>query len=206
MKIKSTVKPQLSQGEKCIIVPLCQSNNFPLDLELKIKHWTSVQTEAVSRINHENIDKKNLISSKHACDDSYYIFFSVSRIQIALCVQCTPYSNILNNSCSRLDKYDILYYINQILIWIYCAMCILILTGGTQLEQTLKLSASAFSVSVKICHTIANIQFDLECPTSNVDYYELQVELKRCVFFPILQHKTSRACELYIAVYTERFS
>ena len=85
-------------------------------------------------------------------------------------------------------------------------MCILILTGGTQLEQTLKLSASAFSVSVKICHTIANIQFDLECPTSNVDYYELQVELKRCVFFPILQHKTSRACELYIAVYTERFS
>ena len=85
-------------------------------------------------------------------------------------------------------------------------MCILILTGGPQLEQTLKLSASAFSVSVKICHTIANIQFDPECPTSSVNYYELQVELKRCVFFFQFYSTTSRACELYIAVYTERFS
>ena len=105
MKIKSTVKPQLSQGVKCIIVPLCQSNNFPLDLELKIKHWTSVQTVAVSRINHENIGKKNLISSKHACNDSHNIFFSLSRLQIAFTTPVlgwTEYS-LLYRSDSDLD-------------------------------------------------------------------------------------------------------
>ena len=113
MKIKSTVKPQLSQGVKCIIVPLCQSNNFPLDLELKIKHWTSVQTVAVSRINHENIGKKNLISTKHACDDSYntYFLFSLSP------------SNSFYNSSSSLDR---IFFIISIRFWFgYIVQCAL---------------------------------------------------------------------------------
>ena len=142
MKIKSTVKPQLSQGENCIIVPLCQSNNFPLDLELKIKHWTSTQTGAYQFCSYKSWEHwQKEFNIKQACLWGFILYFLLSRFiyitTVIILLTCILYNKITNLDISFWFGYAAVE-IHIVKVDFHCRN-----TAGT---QSLKWSASAFSV------------------------------------------------------------